>query len=649
MKTGRYPYGAAITRDGKQGLISNEADGTVSVIDLAGRERGEGDHGRPAPLPPGGDRRPTRRPTASYVAVTHQDLVAVIDTKKMEVERTLSVERPQGLGTAPVARQRHRRRPAAARQRLRRGRRRRLRTAGDHGRRSSRLGAARRRGPPARGPAGRRAGRDRARGGRRDLRRRGRGGVEAQKAARPVLRKPKAWELIGRESRPRRIRPGRARRRASASSCGSPRRASASGPNSLREGETVPDDPGSATGYAPSRSGSSTCRRTRSGASGVLRFPTDRRLRKLTPARVPPDPPDQRAGPAGRHAAQDAGPGAVQARLLHRAREPHLRPGPRRRPARRRRSEARRSSARRSRRTRTRWRERFPLLDHVYANSEASIDGHFWTSAAAVSDYVAKNWHAELRRPRPPYDFGVYSVTWPAQGFLFDQAQKQGISWFNFGEAIAGVGAAEGQRPHAGRRPTGGREVPQVGPRHDAGSCGRSRGGRRRRVLPERRLVGGSTRSSAGPGPDVEVYDSPLPSRATPAAGAHRVASRASTASSSSSSSSWRRTPCRQFNYMMLANDHTAGTRPGRRTPRAMIAENDWALGETVDLISKSPIWKELADPRDRGRLAGRRRPRRRAPDPRARDQPVRREGRGRPHALRLPVVHPHARDRRPG
>jgi len=26
--------------------------------------------------------------------------------------------------------------------------------------------------------------------------------------------------------------------------------------------------------------------------------------------------------------------------------------------------------------------ERFPLLDHVYANSEASIDGHFWADAA---------------------------------------------------------------------------------------------------------------------------------------------------------------------------------------------------------------------------------------------------------------------------
>ena len=34
VKVGSYPYGAAITQDGEQGLVSNEADGTVSVIDL---------------------------------------------------------------------------------------------------------------------------------------------------------------------------------------------------------------------------------------------------------------------------------------------------------------------------------------------------------------------------------------------------------------------------------------------------------------------------------------------------------------------------------------------------------------------------------------------------------------------------------------
>src|SRR5205807_283990 len=82
---------------------------------------------------------------------------------------------------------------------------------------------------------------------------------------------------------------------------------------------------------------------------------------------------------------------------------------------------------------------RFPLLDHVYADSEASIDGHFWTSAAAVSDYVHKNWEQNYAGRGRPYDFGVYSITWPGTGFLFDRAQQQGISYFNFGEAVAGV------------------------------------------------------------------------------------------------------------------------------------------------------------------------------------------------------------------
>jgi hypothetical protein len=42
---------------------------------------------------------------------------------------------------------------------------------------------------------------------------------------------------------------------------------------------------------------------------------------------------------------------------------------------------------------------------------------------------------------------------------------------------------------------------------------------------------------------------------------------------------------------MVLSDDHTEGTTPGRRTPRAMIAENDYGLGQIVDLISHSSIW----------------------------------------------------------
>jgi hypothetical protein len=43
---------------------------------------------------------------------------------------------------------------------------------------------------------------------------------------------------------------------------------------------------------------------------------------------------------------------------------------------------------------------------------------------------------------------------------------------------------------------------------------------------------------------------------------------------------------------MVMSNDHTEGTTPGRRTPRAMVAENDYGIGQVVDLISHSPIWE---------------------------------------------------------
>jgi len=50
-----------------------------------------------------------------------------------------------------------------------------------------------------------------------------------------------------------------------------------------------------------------------------------------------------------------------------------------------------------------------------------------------------------------------------------------------------------------------------------------------------------------------------------------------------------------RLSIIRLGNDHTAGTRPGYPTPRAMIAENDLALGRVVEAISKSRYWKESA------------------------------------------------------
>src|SRR4029079_19639041 len=83
-------------------LISNETPGTVSVIDIAKAEKVKDiqvgphlSHPEAIALDQKGQR--------AFVAVATQDTIAVIDLKKLEVEKTLSVGRPQGLGTSPVA------------------------------------------------------------------------------------------------------------------------------------------------------------------------------------------------------------------------------------------------------------------------------------------------------------------------------------------------------------------------------------------------------------------------------------------------------------------------------------------------------------------------------------------------------------------
>ncbi len=43
--------------------------------------------------------------------------------------------------------------------------------------------------------------------------------------------------------------------------------------------------------------------------------------------------------------------------------------------------------------------------------------------------------------------------------------------------------------------------------------------------------------------------------------------------------------------YVYLPCDHTNGTNPGAPTPRAMVADNDLALGQVVEAVSKSKFW----------------------------------------------------------
>jgi hypothetical protein len=224
---------------------------------------------------------------------------------------------------------------------------------------------------------------------------------------------------------------------------------------------------------------------------------------------------------------------------------------------------------------------RFPLVDHVYANSEASIDGHFWTSAGNVSDYVQKNWMQNYAARGRPYDFGVYSVTWPGTGFLFDQAQRQGISYFNYGEAIAGVVPLTDKD----RTPAMTAEVAQKFAHSDLGA-GTPTG------------VGAAPVGECYPNDaDIEsdaITGNPTYDGSPPTGVAPNAESRADCFNQRFSEQVTSGT-VPAFNYLVLPNDHTVGTTPGKRTPQAMLADNDYGLGQIVDTISHSSIWKSSA------------------------------------------------------
>src|SRR6202030_555129 len=50
-----------------------------------------------------------------------------------------------------------------------------------------------------------------------------------------------------------------------------------------------------------------------------------------------------------------------------------------------------------------------------------------------------------------------------------------------------------------------------------------------------------------------------------------------------------------QFTLVYLPDDHTGGTRAGKPTPQASVADNDLALGRVVEAVSHSPYWDDTA------------------------------------------------------
>ena len=219
--------------------------------------------------------------------------------------------------------------------------------------------------------------------------------------------------------------------------------------------------------------------------------------------------------------------------------------------------------------------DRFPLLDHFYADSEASIDGHYWTAGADTSDYVHRTWRQNYVGRGYPSDAWFYQIAYPQTGFLFDRAQEQNVSYVNLGEGVAHI------VPLPDRDKDAEDTIGQVqrlahtdlGPY--SGGC----------YDP---FIGTDDLTNAAHIP-IRLYDSSKPAGAPePSLSRFDCFKTKFTA--------WDLTnTLPQFVYMTLPNDHTNGGAPGHHTPRAMVADNDEALGQVVDLISHSKFWSSSA------------------------------------------------------
>jgi len=530
MGSGSYPFGAAVLPDGRTGLVSNEASGTLSVVDLqSGVKLRDITVGPPLSHPQGivVDRAGAR----AYVALSALDEVVVVDLRRWRVERTISVGRRAGLGTMPVALALS---PKGARL-----------FVAESG--ADEIAVIR---LPSR-------------------------------QTRPALN----WTLAGRipvADDPQVVATAAARGNRAAQLVYVAARGVGVGPNPSGPDPADPNDPifwafnvtiAPTTDIFSSGSGVTYLAAMVNGRAGLMSLPSNAKVKRLTPAalrqihpvgaqRAPAGTPLRANGPIkhvffvvreNRSYDQllgDLGRGNSDRHLVVFGKNvtPNLHA----------------------------LVTRFPLLDSVFANSEASVQGHFWTVAASVPDYVDRNWVQQYAGRGRPNDFGVFAVTFPGNGFLFNQAERQHISYFNYGEGIA---ADQPDQPDRSRSAALRQEEQRVAKHSDLGPD----------ITPGGTYPSDLTIGSIGTAPNPgEIFDSSLsslPAAAPAGSYSHIDSFRTGFAGQLAAGT------VPTFNYICLTSDHTRGTQPGFPVPSAMVADSDQALGQLVDTISHSRIW----------------------------------------------------------
>jgi DNA-binding beta-propeller fold protein YncE len=215
---------------------------------------------------------------------------------------------------------------------------------------------------------------------------------------------------------------------------------------------------------------------------------------------------------------------------------------------------------------------RFPLLDRVYADSEASIDGHYWTAAADVSDYVHRTWRQNYAGRKYPSDAWFFQIAYPQAGFIFDRADEQHVSWTNLGEGVAHLAPL----PDRDRNLSDTQGVLRRYSKSDLGAL--TPGGCYDPFI-------GTDDVTSAAGVPIRLYDSSKPDGAPEPSLSRFDCFR-------KKFGAWEATnTLPSLVYMTLPNDHTNGAAPNHHTPRAMLADNDRGLGQVIDLVSHSKYW----------------------------------------------------------
>ncbi len=197
----------------------------------------------------------------------------------------------------------------------------------------------------------------------------------------------------------------------------------------------------------------------------------------------------------------------------------------------------------------------FVLMDNYYVSGKCSAEGHQWTDAAMVSDYVEKNVRSWFRSyPHVQEDALVYHKN----GFLWDNARNHGKTVRIYGEACephydTKISWIDHYNNYLANKPFEFHNTTTISS-----------------VLP--------MLSPTFPGSD----DMKIPDQIRASAFIKEL-------------EAYEKMEGDQFPelcIMALSVDHTVGTRPDFPRPEAMVADNDLALGRIVEAIAKSKFWK---------------------------------------------------------